>query len=213
MSKKIPQEYNDVIYEEYDKLLAVGVPVLRIAELVNEKLGTQFPESSLRGRYKHEKLRREGADLQKRLLRLAEADIKLRYERKVIGKERSVINGLLRENVDRRVVVDMCVQLWGEEPLHQETTRLEWGKSVKSHGFSFSDPHYGYRSTMKKNIYNPEVTAQRIRKMFDYIIKRTLDKGYDKIFISDQGDDIEGSALRVSQLVNIAEDMTKKAYS
>ena len=56
---KIDNEYNDIIYEEYSNLLAVGVPVTRIADLINEKLGTNFAESSLRGRYKQQKALRE----------------------------------------------------------------------------------------------------------------------------------------------------------
>lgn len=223
MKSKIDAQYNDVIYEEYEKLLAVGVPITRIADLVNEKMGTDFAESSLRGRYKDEKNKREGADIQddeeyqKRLLRLAEADIKLMFNRKVIQKERSVVNGLLRESADKSVVTEAIVNLWGEEPLHKNSAKVDFNQRTDLHeykyGYSFGDVHYGYKSDLAKNPYNPEIAAHRVRWMFDRIIWDVQEYGYKEIFLVDHGDSIEGSALRVSQLLNIAEDMTKQASS
>lgn len=221
MKSKIGQEYNEVLYEEYDKLLAVGVPVVRIAELINEKLGTDFAESSIRGRYKQEKLRREGADIQddeeyqKRLLRLAEADIKLMFNRKVVQKERAVVNGLLRESSDKSVFVDAMVQMWGEEPMHntRETFVVEQSDYQDNINYHITDAHYGYMCELAKNPYNPHEAARRVRQAFVDMETDIVQNGYSIVTIVDHGDSIEGSALRVSQLLNIAEDMTRQASS
>ena len=221
MRQKIPTEYNDVIYEEYDKLLAVGVPVVEIARLINDKLATDFAESSIRGRYKQEKLRREGADIQddeeyqKRLLRLAEADIKLMFNRKVIQKERAVVNGLLRESSDKSVCVDAMVRLWDEEPIHnsRETFKVQESDYHDSINYHITDTHYGYVCELAKNPYNPHEAARRVRQAFVDMEVDIINNAYGVVTIVDHGDSIEGSALRVSQLLNIAEDMTRQASS
>lgn len=218
MSNKIPNDYNDVIYEEYENLLAVGVPISRIADLVNEKFGTNFAESSLRGRYIQEKNKRGASPIeneeeyQKRLLKIAQAQINLRHEQKLVVKERSVINSMLRESTDREAVADAFVRMWDRELVHYELVdRYVERKYPTIKGYSYADAHLGYISDLAQNIYNPEVAAQRIHDVFDNIIADVRENGYKEIFISDQGDGIEGAALRVSQLVRIAEDMTVQA--
>lgn len=218
MSKKIPAEYNDVIFDEYDNLLAVGVPITRVADLVNEKLGTDFAESSLRGRYIQEKNKRGAAPIeddeeyQKRLLKIAQEQIKLKHEQKIVTKERSVVHGMLRESTDKQAVSDAITRIWDMEEVHfglREVKSKMTGKKV--HGYSFGDVHDGYLSDLEQNLYNPDITEERMWAIAKSIVDDVRRNGYKEIFISDHGDDIEGAGLRVSQLIRIAEEMTKQA--
>jgi len=218
MSKKIPAEYNDIIYEGYEELIAIGLPITQIATVLNEKWGTDFPESSLRGRYNQEKGRvgmtpiEDDETYQKRLLNLAKEQLRLKHEQKVLVKERSVIDGMMRESTDKTAVSDAIVRLWETTPVHHELREVVSPQpSEVERGYSYSDVHDGYISDLIQNTYNPTITEERMTQLFDWIIADVKLWGYKKIFISDQGDDIEGAGLRISQLLRIAEEMTKQA--
>lgn len=218
MSQKIPSDYNDAIYDKYENYLALGVPITQIATLVNEELGTDFPESSLRGRYEKEKMRvgltpiEDDETYQKRLLSLAKEQIRLKHEQKILVKERSIIDGMMREATDKSAVAEAIRQIWENEPVHKEFAKGKvMGRERFMHGYSYGDVHDGYRCDLEQNIYNPTVTEQRITAMFDYIIDDIKRCGYKEVFISDHGDDIEGAGLRISQLLRISEEMTKQA--
>ena len=72
---KIPTKYDQIIFQKYSEYLERGYPITKIADLVNEDLGTDFPESSLRGRYQKMKISSsDGIDdyeLEQRLFKIA----------------------------------------------------------------------------------------------------------------------------------------------
>lgn len=218
MSKKISGDYNDLIYEGYEDLIAVGVPITQIAAILNEKWGTDFAESSLRGRYIQEKNRvgmtpiEDDETYQKRLLNLAKEQLRLKHEQKIMVKERSIIDGLVRESTDKSAVAEAISQIWEKEQVHFELREVQSScKETLVHGYSYGDVHDGYISDLEQNIYNPKEAESRMKMIYDSIINDVRLNGYKEIFISDHGDDIEGAGLRISQLLRIAEEMTKQA--
>ncbi len=60
-------------------------------------------------------------------------------------------------------------------------------------------------------LYNTTVLKERMDKMFQYISEDITTHDYREVTLADLGDDVEGAGLRVSQLLRIAESMTKQA--
>lgn len=217
MGKKIPQELDALIYEKYEGYLNAGVPISQIAYYVNEEMGWDYPESSLRGRYTRMKAIHEheldDVEMNDRLYKIAKSSVALRLERKIINRERSVVDTLAREMSEKSVVAQVMMSLWGKEPEHNYLVDKEVEVSTidETRIYAFADVHWGYVCDLLGNKYDNEIASLRIREMFDSIIEETLRKGYKEIYVADLGDQIEGEALRVSQLVRISEGMTKQA--
>ncbi len=217
MSQKIPQHLNVMIYEMYEKYLDEGQPISKIGYLVNEELGSDYPESSLRGRYIRQKeiyeTEVDDEEYNKRLTTLAKSRLTLKTERKILGKERTIIDTLAREVSEKSVVAQVMLEQWGKEPEHNLLVDREvdiHGSTIE-HIYAFADVHWGYVCDLMGNKYDPDVAQLRIRKMFDTIIEEVERKGYKKIYVADLGDQIEGEALRISQLIRISEGMTLQA--
>lgn len=214
---KIPTSYNDIIYDKYTEYLDAGVPISRVASLLNEELGTNYPESSMRGRYTQMRdlyeTEIDDETHQARLFQIAKGSIRLKTERKIIGKERTIVDTLARQIAEHTVVSEIMRESWGksavENLLEDKVMPVTCGQ--KEQIYAFADVHWGYVCDLYNNVYNNDVAKRRIREMFDAIIAETSLKGYKHIYVADLGDQIEGSALRISQLVRTAEDMTLQA--
>jgi hypothetical protein len=82
-------------------------------------------------------------------------------------------------------------------------------KKVKC--YSFGDVHWGYTNNHPKMTYSTEVAKNRLWEMANKIVADIIKTQTTDIIITDLGDQIEGSGLRVSQLLRIVETMTQQA--
>lgn len=215
MSRKIPSELYDRIYEFYTKRLNEGVYVTKVAELFNEHFGTNFAESSLRNRYEFQRdfnnidndLIERLAELEKAERRLAIQEMNIVSQQKKIQRQQSSINSQIRYNADKELVAEIYNQ--------QETTDFEpvniAVKEVKTPVapiFNLSDDHYGYD---EKGYYNIATSRAYLLDFFRHVKTQIVSRGLTEVVISHTGDQIEGSTLRSTQLSIIAEVMTKQA--
>lgn len=213
---KIPQKYNKLIFEGYEELLNKGVPKYQIADILNERWGTDFPESSMRGRYERERIAGTGgmeeAEYQERLFTIANNDLRLKEQRKILVKQRGMVDAIATEYSQKRLVESVIKDMWEKEMTHNEAVTLGSPRVSKEENiYAYGDVHWGYEIDHPQFQYNNEVAKGRMHKIFSDIIHDTKANGYKKIYIADLGDQIEGSSLRVSQLIRITESMTQQA--
>lgn len=216
MQNKIPKKYNILIYEAYEDLLPKGLTKAEIAMELNERWGTEFPESSMRGRY--EKMKLSGSmglddyEFQRKQFLLSSGQVRLKETQKSLVRQRSIIDSQVKEYMDRSVVAKVIEDIYNMEMEH--LTELTVKMPYNHDGFpifAYGDPHLGYTYKGSQFEYDIDICRQRIKDIFDGIIRRTLANGFTHIVVADLGDDIEGSALRVGQLIRITETMSKQA--
>lgn len=219
--RKIPKKYNPLIYEGYQELLDRGTPITHIADILNERWGTDFPESSMRGRYEKEKLSAYNGDLdeaeyQERLFYIARQELRLKEQRKILNKQRGMVDAKAREFAEadmvKQAIVAMYGEVQGDEPLVKSVAPTEREDIII---YGFGDVHWGYMVDQEvageQVVYNTEVARQRLSGIFAYIEADIKKHGYKEVYIADLADQIEGSSLRISQLLQITTDMTTQA--
>lgn len=214
---KIPKKYDDLIYAGYEDLLNQGIPISKIADLLNQEWATSFSESSMRGRYQQEKL--AGAksideyEYQNQLFQLAKSKLAVTESRKIINRERSMVDSRVREYSEKMLISDIIREAYNATAVHNEimSIKLPVGYDEKRHIYALSDIHWGYEIDLQGVTYNTTVAEQRMTEFFEWVVQDTKRKGYKEILIVDAGDQIEGASLRISQLTRIAEMMTVQA--
>jgi hypothetical protein len=149
--------------------------------------------------------------LQKMIDRTAKMMAQNREERKLLNRERAIVEGYARENADKSAVVQAIIRLWNiivrTEP---EFIALNVGTG-RPPIYAFGDIHWGYKSKVDQTPYNPAIAAGRLEAIFRVIGNQVTQYKFKKIYIVDLADDIEGAALRNSQLMRITDDMTIQA--
>lgn len=216
MPTKIPKHYNELIYNSYTDNLDKGVPIVQIASILNEEWGTDFAESSLRGRYVQQKeiyeTQIDDEENQKRLMQLAKSSLRVKEERKIINKQRTLVDQQVKQYSERSLVANVMNEMWHKPIEHNITlTVVPRQFHTQEKMFAYSDVHLGYFCDLLENKYDIDEAIRRLTKIYDRIITETKEHNYKRIYIADLGDQIEGSALRISQLVRIAEGMTEQA--
>jgi hypothetical protein len=210
----IPHKYNKLIFDGYEELLNRGVPKTQIAEILNERWGTDFPESSLRGRYEREKIASnpnglDDAEYQEKLFTIAQNDLRLKEQRKILTKQRGMVDAIAREYSEMGAVKQVIADMWGQVTHHRdiELIKLDMKEKVMPI-YAYGDVHWGYNY---EGYYNKEIAQQRLTVMMSQVVQDVQSHGYKEIYIADLGDQIEGASLRVSQLLRITESMTQQA--
>jgi hypothetical protein len=149
MSTKIPKEYNKLIYEGYEELIAKGYPKTVIADILNERWGTEFPESSMRGRYDKEKIAGSNGmddyEYQSKLLQVAKQGLRLKEERKVLVKQRGMVDTIVKEYSEKSAVQSVIEGVWKQTYTHnEEYTHTDKAVSTIVPIYGFADVHFGY---------------------------------------------------------------------
>lgn len=212
---KIPQKYDKLIFDRYEEELSKLTPITQIAQILNAEWGTDFPESSMRGRYTQMKLaydlKIDDGEYQEQLFNIAKNRVRMVEERKVLNKMRSISEGILRQVGDIRAVAQAIYETWHTTPAHKSVERVHIPSQHKSQMYAFGDVHWGYVCDILTNTYDPEEASARLSEFFDYVIQDAKAHGYAHITVADLGDQIEGASLRISQLIRIADAMTEQA--
>jgi len=217
MSKKISEKYNELIYNGYKELINDSVSITKIASILNERWGTNFAESSMRNRY--ENMERFGGYFveddevyQDRLFNLAKQDLSLKKQRKVLVKERGMVEGIIKEVAEKDMVKELISEIMKRPCEHNLTLKVRNAQEAnEAQVYTYGDVHYGYKNDEEYAVYNPQIAKNRLQTVYEQIYQDVVQNGYKGITIVDMADQIEGSALRVSQLVRIAMSMTEQA--
>ena len=213
---KIPKELYTVIYDFYTEQLNKGVAITKIYKLFNAEYKTDFPESSLRNRYEYQRdlnnidseivERLENLEKAERLIALQEMNIV--SQQKKLQRQQSAINSQLRYNADKELVAEVFN---GQDRQDFEPIDLTFGAVKNKYNcpiYVLSDLHLGYQ---EENYYSLQQAKDNLTKAFKYINKEIQDNDLKEVIITDNGDSIEGSTLRATQLFTIAEVMTTQA--
>lgn len=213
----IPKKYNKLIFEGYEELLNMGIPKTQIAEVLNERWGTDFPESSMRGRYERERIAGysggiEEADYQEKLFTIAKQELRLKEQRKVLNKQRGMVDAIARQYAEKGAVHQAITEMFGKV-VGEDTLKLEVPSGGEKYVpvYAYGDVHWGYQIDQDGVVYNPTIASQRMWAVFGEIARDVKEHGYTSIVVADMGDQIEGSTLRISQLLRVAEVMTRQA--
>lgn len=214
---KIPKKYDELIYAGYEEHLNKGVAISRIADLLNEEWGTSFPESSMRGRYQQEKL--AGAksideyEYQNQLFQLAKSKLAVTESRKIINRERAMVDSRAREYSEKMLIADTIREAYNRTAVHNEilSIKLPVGYEDERQIYALSDMHWGYDINTMGVVYNPVIAEQRMTEFFSWVKADIKRHDYKEVILADAGDQIEGASLRISQLTRIAEMMTVQA--
>lgn len=215
---KLGPAQKEVAVRLYEELLEEGLNRKEIAEHINEDLGLDLEESTYRKAFyahKAEMMMANGDEevYQQRLLTLARKDLKQKEERKKLVRQRALVDQRIRDIGDKSAVAMAIESIW-----HQATEKVPSfvAKSAtvgnKNYRiYAWGDPHWGYNIDNGAIKYNPSVTMERMDNMFRDITTDIVSGGWTEVYLADLADDIEGAALRASQLLNIAESMTSQA--
>lgn len=215
---KIPVALNKAIYDFYEEMRGEGFKWQTCADLFNDRYDTDYAESSLRTRYQQYKLmidNGQDVDYEKELLKMEQKQIKLELENKKLLRRKGVFNGILGELKDRELVKEIFMERWDEESdidSHFSDKRVTHVRTKGVPTYAFGDVHLGfkYQGNGLANYDVPEA-IKRVKNVMASIVADVKINKYKEILIVDLADQIEGSALRISQLARIAEDMSDQA--
>lgn len=217
----IPEMIPDIIkvYDDYYSGVYEGATLKDIGDLLNSTFETKFKksysfdESAYRKTYKNIK---DGIDIgikegtsDAEIAKIAEARNKLQVDKRIANKQRQEANNTLRILADNEIIKQTLTEVIGCNFYDNDFITVSFNvKSNSNKGlpiYCLSDVHYGYQADAINNHYNDEIATDRIKKFFEFVYNDVKKNGYKEIYISDCGDMIEGSTLRISQLVNITE--------
>lgn len=217
----IPEMIPDIIkvYDDYYSGVYEGSTLKDIGDLLNStfevkfKKPYSFDESAYRKTYKNIK---DGIDIgikegtsDAEIAKIAEARNKLQVDKRIANKQRQEANNTLRILADNEIIKQTLTEVIGCNFYDNDFITINFNvKSNNNKGlpiYCLSDVHYGYQADAINNHYNDEIATDRIKKFFEFVYNDVKKNGYKEIYIADCGDMIEGSTLRISQLVNITE--------
>lgn len=205
----------------YGEGVAIGMSAQEICDWINEQLGLSLEESTYRKAYaeyerEQTKLAAKSQEAHEaRLLVLTKRDLRQRQEQKKLTRLRALVEQQTKVDADRNIVVEAIKEAWNStvdvEP-NKVTVACDSESDIIT-GYAFGDIHWGYTIDDKEKglYYNTGVAAGRITAVFDFITKDVIANGYNEVYIFDLADDIEGAALRNSQLLRIVTSMTEQA--
>lgn len=169
-----------------------------------------FDESAYRKTYKNIK---NGIDLslknnfsEEEILRIAQARNKLSFEKRIANKERQEASGMINKVADNSIMKETILESINN---YQFNEILEI-KNIKKENngipvYVFTDVHYGLITDIFSNKYDTDIAKERLTNFFSYVLSDVKENKYKQIYIIDEADMIEGSCLRISQLVNISQ--------
>lgn len=194
---------------------------LELNALFTDLFGTEycFDESTYRKTYKNIK---EGINLslkdnfsEEEIMRIAKMRNQLHFEGRIAKKERQEARRIIDRVADNELIKDVLIETINNYDF-KEICELQNNKQIDKNGipiYFYSDVHYGLNTDIFSNKYNEEVAENRLREFFLYVLSDVKKNKYKKIFIVDGADMVEGSCLRISQLVNISQLIVEQSLN
>lgn len=214
---KLKNEQKAVAVSLYEEGLDKGFTSKQICAYINEELGLDLEESTYRkAYYAHQALKLiEGGDeeaYQDKLTKLTRRDIRQREERKRLVRERALVEQQVKDYVDKTAVAQAIEMIYGKPLLPVVPTACKIELSQENYKvYAFGDIHWGYTIDTPNIKYNKSIAMGRLDAFFSYVSAQISKFNLSKVYIADLGDDIEGAALRPSQLLRIVESMSEQA--
>lgn len=203
------------VYDEYySKITNKNLKEIgnELNKLFTEQFGTNydFDESSYRKSYKNIK---EGINIslkenfvEDEVEKIARATNKLALESRIAKKRSQEANSIINRVADNELIKDVLIETIDKYEF-KDICHLN-NKSINKDGtpiYFYSDVHYGSLIDVVNNKYDEKVAIERLSNFFTFVLNDVKKNKYKKIFIVDGADMIEGSCLRISQLVNISQ--------
>lgn len=218
---KIKHNQRALVIQLYEEGLEQGLGPTAISHLINEQLNLDCAESTYRSLYKSYELERvlfreDKEDLQDRYTKLTQRELKIKETQKVLVRQRAVVDIPIKNMADKNLMLHIAEKIFGQPASHHKQMLLTHAGDTGAHYvpiYCYADVHWDYtiNDPDKHLFYNTTVAAERLDNFYSYVVLDARKHGYKKIYITDQADDIEGSALRVSQMLHIMEAMTRQA--
>ena len=214
--KKIPLEYNKIIHDFYVVMRKQGHTFQAIADMFNHTYGVDFAESSLRTRYQNyaKGLQDPDMDYEKELIKLEVQKSKVELDKKIVQRKRQAVNSDLNEIKDKQLTAMVFAEAFkdaeGFEAYEYKEIEVLTIKGTKDPIYAGSDVHMGYEDRAN-DLYGTEEARDRLMTMAKTIIEDVRASGVKEFTLIEGGDQIEGRALRVSQLERTAEHMGEQA--
>lgn len=230
-------ENKENAFKLFAELLESGLTIREAAEETNDRLGLDFEKSTYHKAYKRAQASLEAEEeiyleeiqeevepsetpnivfdeerFESRLDMLARARLNLIEQRKMIVRERALLEEQIRDSSDKKAVADAIVRIWNKkaEPMLPKHISVNPGKN-KIRIVGYGDVHWDYTIDNGTLYYNKKVAASRLDELFGHIDYLITSENLKEIYLADVADDIEGTALRASQLLRITESMTEQA--
>lgn len=216
MNQKIKPNQKSTAIELYEQCMEEGLNSHQTCTIINEALGLNCTEStyrklhaaSLAARILNEE---DIADHEDKLVTYTRRELRLKHQSKSLIRQRAVVDQNVRALGDKELMLSIAEKLFSAPAIATQMLMVEHPVQNGWHAFAYGDVHWGYTYQSDKIKYNKDIAAKRLDQIFQRIVQRTREAGYTDISILDAADDIEGSSLRVSQLMRIIEDMTAQA--
>lgn len=205
--------------ELYEQGIEAGLKSNQICNIINEALGLDCTHEGYRSLYNRYQKQRILGELDKeehedRLVKYTKRDIQQKKMSKALVRQRAVVDLEIKHHADRSLMAEVIERIFGqtiEKHLHSFFTHAGDTGAPYIPTYVFGDVHWDYNINQYGVIYNKDVAKARLDEFYSYVVNDTLKHSYTKIYVVDEADDIEGSALRASQLLHITESMTEQA--
>lgn len=180
------------------------------ADFINKELGTNYQESYLRGIYKnysigfddgYEKALNKNSE-ESLLLEIEEKRKELEREKIKVRTEKLELNKSKRIDVRNEMLYEEFKRsLKNTDVPNFKPIQITQGNKIGHLGIS--DFHFGKSFEILNNSYNEEEFYKRMNKIANETIELCKFNGISKLHVLNCGDDVEGMALRVSQLKSL----------
>lgn len=185
-----------------------------VAKLLNKELNYEYTESKYRKDYNSfkklfEANRAKLVDGEERLESIRVASNELKKERIRLQTEKLEYNAWLRENARDELIVEKLIgAIENLEPLPVPDVAYDKRNGEKEYVLVEGDCHFGAEFSIKGimgeviNAYSPEIFAERMSKMLDYVRNFCLEHDVGTLHVFSMGDFTDG-VLRVGQLTKL----------
>lgn len=223
---KVQKEQRQRVFEAYSDGIASGQTMQEIANNLNKELGldcektTYFKIYSSMAAANADKDLMSNEYLDEKIRHFADLDLANRRERVKLNIQRQAINPLLREEGEFELAKQTIIDIFKANGMDDIMTFIHDESVIapkiiyRSESYpiyAYSDVHWGYDDKRKGIMYNIAAAKARLDYIFDWIYTDIVKNQYKKVDIADLADDIEGAALRQSQMLNIVDTMSEQA--
>lgn len=218
---KIKRNQQALVLQLYADGLEQGLGPTAIAHSINDKLNLDCAESTYRSLWRRHELEKilfheEQEEIQDHYTRITKREVANKLTQKQLVRQRAVVDIPIKRLADGELLKEIIKETFGKPATIYNHHLLEHAGDTGARyipAYCYGDVHWDYtiNEPEKRLFYNVEEAKRKLDEVFSYIVLDTRKHNYKKIYVSDQGDDIEGSALRASQLLHIMNAMTRQA--
>jgi len=177
-----------------------------------EQLRSMYRNINRLNRTKKVSIESDKDSYDKQLDNIAKQELSIKENRNILNRQRSIVDMKVREYSDKKLASDTMMAVWGKETFHLTDVKIvKHIITPKITSYHYADVHWDYTIDLPQIKYNKEIAKLRLWEMANWIVNDVVTNGIKEFYLTDHADDIEGTSLRVGQLIKITEEMTKQA--